>query len=238
MLATGFAWQGPRKKVKRMASSQTTDRPPKQPPKPISYLAGFLVLVVFVSLMAGAWLLFTQVIVPMIPQRVIPHPEGYRGVGEPLAYLELEPLTGKQPRLTLPELRNHVVLLSFWGTWCPPCRAELPHIAELQKRFTGQEAFRLVSISYPPLGQGNDWESLREETAALLKKLNLDLPTYYDADNTTLSAVDRAVGFQGMPTTLLLDRRGIIRAVWVGYRPGVETEIELYIDKILGEEEK
>ncbi len=221
-----------------MANSRTTDQPPKQPPKPVSYLAAFLVLVVFVGLMAGVWLLFTQVIVPLIPQRIIPHPEGYRGVGEPLPYLELEPLTGNQPRLSMPDLKNHVVLLNFWGTWCPPCRAELPHIAELQKRFSGQAAFRLVSISYPPQGQGNDWESLREETAALLKKLNLELPTYYDADNTTLSAVDRAIGFQGMPTTLLLDRQGIIRAVWIGYRPGVEAEIELYVDKILGEEQK
>jgi len=221
-----------------MTNSRTTDQPPKQPSKPVSYLAAFLVLVVFLGITVGLWLLFTQVIVPLIPQRIIPHPEGYRGVGEPLAYLELEPLTGDQPRLSMSDLRNHVVLLNFWGTWCPPCRAELPHIAELQKRFSGQTAFRLISISYPPLGQGNDWESLREETAALLKKLNLDLPTYYDADNTTLSAVDRTVGFQGMPTTLLLDRQGIIRAVWVGYRPGVEAEIELYVDKILGEEQK
>ena len=132
------------------------------------------------------------------------------------------------------DLQDHVVLLNFWGTWCRPCRDELPHIAELRQRFAGQEAFRLVAISYPPLGQGDDLQSLREETAALLKRLNLDLPTYWDPDNETRTAVDQLIpdavheisGVSLFPLTVLLDRQGVIRAVWVGYRPGVETEIE------------
>ena len=110
-----------------------------------------------------------------------------------MTFLELEPLTGNPPRLSLSDLQNHVVLLNFWGTWCRPCRDELPHMAELRKRFAGQEAFRLVAISYPPLGQGDDLESLREETAALLKRLNLDLPTYYDPDDMTRAAVDQVI---------------------------------------------
>ena len=62
--------------------------------------------------------------------------------------------------------------------------------------------------------------SLRENTEALLKQLDLDLPTYFDPSDATRDAVDRVIGFQGFPTTLLLDRRGVIRAIWVGYRPG------------------
>ena len=127
----------------------------------------------------------------MIPQRFVPNPESYQGVGNQLTALELEPLVGNPPRLSASDLQNHVVLLNFWGTWCRPCRAELPHIAELRQRFAGQEAFRLVAISYPPLGQGDDLQSLREETAALLKRLNLDLPTYWDPDNQTRTAMDQ-----------------------------------------------
>ena len=105
----------------------------------------------------------------MIPQRLVPNPESYQGVGNQLTVLELEPLAGNPPRLSVTDLQDHVVLLNFWGTWCRPCRAELPHVAELRQRFAGQEAFRLVAISYPPLGQGDDLQSLHEETASALE---------------------------------------------------------------------
>ena len=85
--------------------------------------------------------------------------------------------------------RDHVTLLNFWGTWCPPCRNELPHIAELRQRFAGREAFRLLAVSCPPGGQADDVQSLQEDTASLLKRLGLDLPTYYDPDDATQSAL-------------------------------------------------
>ena len=203
-----------------------------------SCLVAGLVLILLLASLSGFVLFFFRVILPRIPRRVVPNPESYRGVGEPLTYLELEPLTGHSPGLSLRELDDRVVLLSFWGTWCPPCRAELPKIAALRQRFAGQEAFELVAISYPASGQGDDLTSLRENTEALLKRLDLDLPTYWDPGDTTRIEVDRRIGFEGFPTTLLLGRHGVIRAVWVGYRPGVETEIERYVDKVLSEEEE
>jgi cytochrome c biogenesis protein CcmG, thiol:disulfide interchange protein DsbE len=217
-----------------MEQSPPTPRP-KQPLTVTSCLAILLVLTMIVASLWAFWMLFTRVIAPMIPQRFVPHPEVHAGVGNQLTFLELEPLTGHPPRLSTGDLLDHVVLLNFWATWCPPCRNELPHIAELQKRFAGQQAFRLVAISYPQLGQGDDLQSLREETASLLKRLKLDLPTYCDPDDMTRAAVDQVIGFEGFPTTVLLDRYGVIRAVWSGYRPGVETEIERYVDKILSE---
>jgi thiol-disulfide isomerase/thioredoxin len=204
---------------------------------PKSCLVAALVLIAIVVSLCGFILFFFRVLLPMIPERIVPNPESYRGVGKPLTFLELEPLTGKPSRLTLPDLEDHVVLMDFWGTWCPPCRAELPHFAALRERFAGQEAFQLVAISYPAFGQGDDAQSLRENTTALLKELKLDLPTYWDPGGTTLSAVDQLIGFEGFPTTILFDRHGVIRAIWVGYRPGVETEIERYVDKVLSEEE-
>ena len=114
------------------------------------------------------------------PQRIAPNPETHAGVGEPLPYLELLPLTGGQPPVGRQDLAGHVTLLNFWGTWCPPCRAELPHMAELRERYAGREAFRLLAVSCPAAGEPDDVQSLREDTEALLKRLHLDLPTYYD----------------------------------------------------------
>jgi thiol-disulfide isomerase/thioredoxin len=170
-------------------------------------------------------------------ERIAPNPEAHAGVGKPLSYLELQPLTGGGSPVSRADLTGHVTLLNFWGTWCPPCRDELPHMGELSQRYTGQETFRLLAVSCPAAGNPDDLPSLREETAALLKRLGLDLPTYYDPQSETRVAVDRLTGEENYyPLTVLLDRRGVIRAVWVGYRPGAETEMERYIGMVIEED--
>ena len=214
-----------------MADSQPTGQPRQRP-----FMKSLLFWVVALICAIGLIDLLNVGIGIRMP--VIRGPESHRGVGQTLAFLDLTPLTGNVASLSTSDLQNHVTLLNFWGTWCPPCREELPHMAGLRQRFAGQEAFRLAAISYPPGGQDGDAESLREETETLLKRLNLDLPTYSDPGDRTRAAVDQVVGFEGFPTTLLLDRHGVIRAVWVGYRPGVETEMERYVDKALSEIER
>jgi thiol-disulfide isomerase/thioredoxin len=225
-----------------MAKSRSTEEQQRQPMTLRTCLVGVLLLVAIVTSIAGFWLGYVRLIAPHLPRRVVPNPEDYRGVGEQWTTLELEPLLGRPPRLKAADLHGRVVLLDFWGTWCPPCRQELPHLAALRQRFTGQEDFRLVSISYPSVGQGDDLQSLREETAELLKRLDLDLPVYWDPDNATRSFADQIIPDAGdngsvFPLTVLLDRRGTVRAVWIGYRLGTETEIERYVDKVLGETE-
>jgi len=189
-------------------------------------------IMVLVAILAGLWVvgwLLIWGVKPWFQQR---------GIGKPCTFMELKPLSGSPPALSLADLQGHVTLLNFWGTWCPPCRAELPHMAELRQRFAGQRAFRLVAISYPPDGRAADRQSVLDDTTGLLKQLNLVLPTYYDPGGRTFDAVDATIGFEGFPTTLLLDRQGVIRAIWVGYEPGVETEMERRVAELLGEAEK
>ena len=213
-----------------MADPQPTDLP--QQPRPArSGCFWDLALIGFIVLLSTTGPLWSTL------QFLLRGPEAPAGVGRPLPLLELTPLTGNPPQLASADLQGHVTLLNFWGPWCPPCREELPHIAKLRERFAGQEVFRLVAVSYPSGGRAGDPQSLRDDTNALLKRLGLDLPTHYDPGNVTLTAVDQMIGFQGFPTTLLLDRHGAIRAIWSGYRPGTETEIETYVDKVLSEAE-
>lgn len=168
----------------------------------------------------------------------LPNPQLHAGVGEPLAVLELQPLTGGGSPVSLADLEEQVVLLNFWGTWCPPCRAELPHMAELRERFAGQRAFQLISVSYP-YGPQEDRQSLAEETEDLLKRLKVELPTYYDPGNRTYAAMQHLLGMKqsAFPLSVLVDQQGLIKAVWVGYRPGLESEMERYIDDALIETE-
>lgn len=156
--------------------------------------------------------------------------------GKVLAQLQLQPLTGNGQPKTLADLTGKVVLLNFWGPWCPPCRQEIPHIAAIERKFNGRSAFSLLSVS---CGRERTWKEnlgkLRNDTNRLLDENNLTLNTYADPSGVSRKAVDKAIGFDGYPTTLVLDRLGQISGVWVGYSPGIEHEIEHRVAELLAD---
>lgn len=127
--------------------------------------------------------------------------------------------------VTLADLSGKVVLVDFWGPWCPPCRLELPHIAALGEKYSSQPDFRLLAISCGRRAP-EDIEELRQQTEEFLAEVHLDLPTYADPDAVTRSAFDSVGELVGFPTTFLLDRQGVIRNVWVGFDPRDNKQIE------------
>ncbi|GAB4129300.1 TlpA family protein disulfide reductase [Thermopirellula anaerolimosa] len=158
--------------------------------------------------------------------------EQHPGVGKTLSTIALKPLTGGGGPVQAGDLQGKVVLLNFWGTWCPPCRQEFPHLAALAQRYEYRPEFRFLSVSCGS-GDRENVEKLRSETRAFLQKEGVDMSVYYDPDAVTRRSVDAAAGFRGYPTTVLLDSGGVIRGMWVGYYPGVEKEIERAIAKLL-----
>jgi len=158
--------------------------------------------------------------------------EGHPAVGKTLSTIALEPLTGSAGPVRAEDLQGKVVLLNFWGTWCPPCRQEFPHLTALAERYGNRPEFRFLSVSCGA-GPSEDAAELRSETEAFLEKQGADLATYHDPGAVTRKSVDAAAGFQGYPTTVLLDGSGVIRGMWVGYYPGVEKEIDRAVAKLL-----
>jgi thiol-disulfide isomerase/thioredoxin len=156
----------------------------------------------------------------------------HAAVGRPLTELNLRGLTGGASDIDLKELHGKVALVNFWGTWCPPCRYELPHIAQLRHDFAAREDFRLLAVSCPA-GAGESLDELRQQTQEFLASKKLELPTYADPGASTQQSVAMTLGDLenfGLPTTLLLDRQGIIRAVWIGYDSGVEVDMRQAIE--------
>jgi cytochrome c biogenesis protein CcmG, thiol:disulfide interchange protein DsbE len=223
-----------------MTPSQDTQSPNSGSPKR-SYLTTVVAMIaILVTVAVFVWGL-SSVVTAILDrgsgeaEQELPEADRHRGVGTRLMGLELKSLIGDLPPISSADIQGQVVLLNFWGPWCPPCRKELPHVAELAKHFSDREEFRLAAIAYPPGGQLGDLNLLREETVDVLERLGLKVSIYCDSDNATLMAVDRAISFRGFPTTVLLDRQGVIRAVWVGYRSGLEDEMEEYVKKLLDE---
>jgi thiol-disulfide isomerase/thioredoxin len=188
---------------------------------------------VFFLVLAAAVLLYVFVLQPLNREA-----QGMKspGVGKKLAQLSLRPLTGTPPPLELADIQGNVTLLNFWGTWCPPCRIEFPHLANLEKQYRGRDGFLFCSVSCG-YDQNEQEDDLRSETEAFLEQQKADLSTYFDPQFVSRLAVVQATGGQGFgyPTTLILDKTGIIRGIWSGYAPGVEEEMKALVAEMLAE---
>jgi thiol-disulfide isomerase/thioredoxin len=158
------------------------------------------------------------------------------GVGQPLPMLELQPLTGATDGISLKDLRGKVTLINYWGPWCGYCIQEFPHLVELWDKNRGNADFAFVSVSSGGSPK-EDVTELRQQTQRFLDSRSATFPTYVDPDGANrqiLMSIADMDGF-GYPTTVLLDRNGIIRAIWLGYEPGTETEMEQLVSKLLAE---
>jgi thiol-disulfide isomerase/thioredoxin len=155
-------------------------------------------------------------------------------VGERFAKLQLAPLEEDGEPLTIDRLQGQVVLINFWGPWCPPCLLEFPELMELREGLAKREDFRFVSVACM---QSGDEEDLVKMTKTYLLTKKYDLPIHRDSQLVTrgeLSALNHSNNF-AFPTTVLLDRTGTIRAVWTGYRTGIGEQMREHIERLLKE---
>ena len=72
---------------------------------------------------------------------------GQKWLENPTRELKLRDIRGRTVRLN--DYRGSVVLINFWATWCPPCRAEIPDLVQLQRDYRHQ-GLRVIGITYPP----------------------------------------------------------------------------------------
>ena len=110
---------------------------------------------------------------------------------------------------TLAEFRGRVVLVDVWATWCPPCRRSLPVVSELQK--AGGDRYVVLPISVDRGG----WAEVKP---FLAQNPQLGLTAYLPDGPTALAAFGE---ISGIPTTLIIDRKGRLVRRWSGYGEGM-----------------
>ena len=128
-----------------------------------------------------------------------------------------------------PTFVGRVTLLNFWGTWCPPCRRELPGLVRLADRLRGDPAFQLVAVSCGGRAP-EDMATLTASTNAFLKEAvspsqRSAIEAWADPDGRTRMIFSSSFGFDAFPTTYLIGPDARVRHVWVGYRSRDEADI-------------
>jgi thiol-disulfide isomerase/thioredoxin len=158
-------------------------------------------------------------------------------VGRALPNLQLSALTGDSQDLKLADLAGDVAVVNFWGPWCHWCVVEFPELATMWGQLHSRENFRFLPVSCSADSDDSDLTELRKETAQFLEQRESKLPTYADPGGFTRRSVVMVLGESGFgyPTTLLLDQKGIIRAVWTGYDPRIGDEIKHLVAELLDE---
>jgi thiol-disulfide isomerase/thioredoxin len=127
--------------------------------------------------------------------------------------------------LKLADHKGKVLIVDIWGTWCPPCRAEIPSFVKLQELY-GDKGFQMIGLN-----QENQSSPEGDKLVqTFIKENNMNYPCALIDESTQSQVPD----FEGYPTTLFLDRTGKVRLKLVGLHP--YTHLESIVQTLLAED--
>lgn len=154
------------------------------------------------------WLTWSNLLVAVVllwsAPRLLPHLGALVGIGSGEARRPAYSVVTRDGRtLTQDSLRGRVVLVNVWATWCAPCRVEMPALQQLATSYAADGVVVLgLSVDRGPPA----------EVDAFLAERGITYPVAI-ADERTIAAFG---GVRGYPTSLLLDRAGVVRHAVVG----------------------
>ncbi|HEU4487382.1 MAG TPA: TlpA disulfide reductase family protein [Povalibacter sp.] len=117
--------------------------------------------------------------------------------------------------VSLDKLRGKVVMLNFWASWCGPCRQEMPLLDQMHKRYSSL-GFTMIGVNV---------EANTADAEKWLQQTPVSFPVLFDKENK----VSKLYDVNAMPSTVFIDRKGNVRALHRGYKPGDESE---YLNQI------
>ncbi len=141
------------------------------------------------------------------------------GDSGPAPAFSLTALTGQQG--TLNQYKGQVVMVNFWATWCGPCQQEMPLLDQMYKKYK-PAGFTLLGVNVD-----KEAPAVKE----LLARKPVSFPVLLDPQNQ----VSKAYHVNEMPSSVIIDRKGDIRYIHRGYRPGDENEYQDRIRQLIRE---
>ena len=142
--------------------------------------------------------------------------------GEPID-LEGDDLDGDP--VGLAELRGQVVVVNVWGSWCPPCRAEMPDLVAAAQEAGADASYLGVNIR----------DSSTDQSKAFVRNFEVPFPSVYSPDGRALLAFHGTLTPRSIPSTVVLDRQGRVAASIIGAIPSTRTLTDL-VDEVAAED--
>jgi thiol-disulfide isomerase/thioredoxin len=134
-------------------------------------------------------------------------------IGSRLPEFSLKDLHGSE--ITSTDLRGKVVLIDFWATWCQPCKKEMPGYQKLLNRY-GSRGFAVIGFKFDTMMD-------TEDPVQFAKKIG----AHYQLAIAPDDLKQKFGGIEGLPTTLLYDRKGILRKKVIGFEYTYAIEADL-----------
>lgn len=122
----------------------------------------------------------------------------------------------------LNNLRGRVVYLDFWASWCAPCRQSFPWMQEMQDTYRPQ-GLTVIAV---------DVDRKRRDAERFLAMVHTTFAVEFDPNGELAERFH----VQGMPTGLLIDRRGVVRFTHIGFRPSDRARYEAQVQQVLNEQ--
>ena len=140
-----------------------------------------------------------------------------------LPNISIADLQGKPVNIQEYAKKSKITILSFWATWCAPCKRELDAISELYPTWQEQYNTRLVAITI-------DNARALTQVKPLIEEKGWEFDVLSDAKQE----LQQALNFQAIPQTFVVDEGGNILYQHEGYTPGDEYELEKIIKELAG----
>jgi cytochrome c biogenesis protein CcmG/thiol:disulfide interchange protein DsbE len=142
-------------------------------------------------------------------------------VGNPAPDFSVAPVAGSRAPVSLKQLHGKVVLVDFWGTFCTPCKSSFPKLQALNAKYAAS-GLKIVGIS-------EDEAEDKAKIPAFATTYGAQFAIAWDEDRS----ISQRYQPETMPSSFLIDRKGIVRFTHVGYRNGDEVQIEKEIQDLL-----
>ena len=158
---------------------------------------GWTLPVLLVAVLGLAWIWLNRV--PSRNADLAADRPAAPAIGYAAPQFTLTALNGEE--FDLSSLRGTPVVLNFWATWCPPCRAELPELQAASERYEGQVA--IIGVN-------------QAETAGAVAEAAEGIGLTFPIPLDRSGSVSRLYGVRSLPTTFFIDRDGVIRQIQNG----------------------
>jgi thiol-disulfide isomerase/thioredoxin len=132
---------------------------------------------------------------------------------------DLDVVSGSFPS-SITAARGRVVLLDFWATWCAPCRIVVPKLSALQSRY-GAQGLSVLGVSTEDA----------QDVATFAQRMAMRYPVGVDRHAETT----RSYGVVSLPTLVVIDKRGVVRDVHVGYDSSSDARLDSTVRTLLAE---